>query len=286
MTSNNVKFLIKTPIVGIKIFDGDNLKKRLQLTFESEGNFNVFSNKIRHWLGVNVQMSSGIPGSTPSNSQIVPHLGSSQVPDSVSIAESASQNMLPSNMALSFPFQPSQSQVPIAYPARDPLRYPTYDDPFSLLLGAAESAMVDGSQFSQQDGFTQLSQVSFQDALQTSIFSGQQDLGKSGNTEVLTDYSQVITREEINKALEDISRETSEKRKQTLKKRRRNHKRESLAELMTDAIKEIVETKDNSLHDLSDQELSLKLARTLKSKRFKSFARRIETLLQSLPEPE
>lgn len=57
ITSTNVRFLCKEPIVGLKIFNGDTLKKRVQMTFASEGHFNLFSNKINSWLGVSVNSS-------------------------------------------------------------------------------------------------------------------------------------------------------------------------------------------------------------------------------------
>lgn len=49
-----MKFLTKEPIVGLKISDGDTLKKRVQITFESAGHFNLFALKIRLWLGLSV----------------------------------------------------------------------------------------------------------------------------------------------------------------------------------------------------------------------------------------
>lgn len=52
ITSENVRFLCKEPIVGLKIFNGDSLKKRLQMTFVSEGHYNLFCNKLSQWLGM------------------------------------------------------------------------------------------------------------------------------------------------------------------------------------------------------------------------------------------
>lgn len=49
-----MKFLTKEPIVGLKISDGDTLKKRVQITFDSAGHFNHFVQKIKLWLGLNV----------------------------------------------------------------------------------------------------------------------------------------------------------------------------------------------------------------------------------------
>lgn len=60
ITETNVKFLTKEPIVGLKISDGDTLKKRLQITFDSAGHFNHFALKIRLWLGLSVVVSRSL----------------------------------------------------------------------------------------------------------------------------------------------------------------------------------------------------------------------------------
>ncbi|OBA19388.1 hypothetical protein METBIDRAFT_13678 [Metschnikowia bicuspidata var. bicuspidata NRRL YB-4993] len=69
ITATNVRFLAKEPIVGLKIFDGEKLRKRLQVTFSSEGNFNMFANKINQWLGLNVVASYEAPDLQLANSQ-------------------------------------------------------------------------------------------------------------------------------------------------------------------------------------------------------------------------
>lgn len=40
--------------MGLKISDGDTLKKRVQITFDSAGHFNLFALKIKLWLGLSV----------------------------------------------------------------------------------------------------------------------------------------------------------------------------------------------------------------------------------------
>ncbi|GEQ70297.1 hypothetical protein JCM33374_g3973 [Metschnikowia sp. JCM 33374] len=69
ITATNVRFLSKEPIVGLKIFDGEKLRKRLQITFTSEGNFNMFTNKINQWLGLSVVANYDGPDSQLANSQ-------------------------------------------------------------------------------------------------------------------------------------------------------------------------------------------------------------------------
>lgn len=57
VAAQNVRFLSKQPIVGLKLFEKDVLRKRLQITFENEANFNLFCNQVRVSLGIDVNAS-------------------------------------------------------------------------------------------------------------------------------------------------------------------------------------------------------------------------------------
>lgn len=282
--------------MGIKIFDGDTLKKRLQLTFESEGNFNMFSNKIRQWLGTSLLLTANLADNIPSNSQHASQVTSSQnvvvIPDSQLVCGSLSQILLNTVTEQASTSQNLMNDVidltstAFCYPlpVRDPLSYPYYNDPISLLLGAAELANQDRTQYSQQDTFRQSTQIGYNDSLQTSLFSHEPHVTKLGKQGNANDYSRAISGEEIYKALTDIPFTSSEIHKPHRRKPHKTSKGDKFELAMVNAIKEVINTKEESLHDLSDQELALKIARVLKSKSFLRLIHRVDSLLQSLPE--
>lgn len=396
-----MRFLIKAPIVGIKVFDGETVKKRLQLTFESEGNFNMFANKVRQWLGINVQgtsfaenansqmessqLSAVLPpsqpvtGSTPGTiSMSQPMTGgqsasifdqssssfmsqplakplsltmpftrslSQNLSSTRSLDRSLSQNIpvstsmsqnVPTTTSLSQSLASSQRFEPLTQPTgmssqlsqpksaltkiapeahsesilasrllaefseaidsmpvnqtnqpkfsqqhqflRDLLSYPSYTDPVSLLLNAAEMANDDRTQYSQQDTMFQSTQIEFNDT-QTSMISPDLRISKVANNAY---NSQAITEEEIENAMADSSVLNSKRRS-----RKRNRKSVSGSKFeakIAGAIKEVIHSNDDSIHDLSDNHLALKLCRVMKSRSFLRLVKRVDSLLQSLPD--
>lgn len=389
--------------MGIKVFDGEIVKKRLQLTFESEGNFNMFANKVRQWLGISVQeacLADSTANSQLGAFQTAPQSSSQPLscrqthqhpgsqlhltgPTLVSIisrsqpltegqfsvldqptaslmsqqlAKSSGQNMtqnMTRNMTQNIPLsrylsrtgpmtrslsqslfnsqhfepmtqstavssQPSQStstsnqkatehsqsilashllaefsealnptmieqntEVELSQhpqPLREILSYPRYTDPFSLLLGAAQIADDNETQYTQQDTMFQSTQIEFNDT-QTSIISPELLFSKSAND---ANTSRAITEEEIKDAMADNTMQSSKKRSR--RKNRMSVKGSKFEAKIAGAIKEVINADDDSIHDLSDNQLALKLCRVMKSRSFLRLVKRVDALLHSLPD--
>lgn len=374
ITRKIVKFLVKSPIVGIKVFDGDTLKKRLQLTFESEGHYNIFVNKIRQWLGVDVEKAAAPP------SQIVPHYTSSQavgssqargsqvlVPQAeigssqaavlsqvvgssqvagLSQAAILTQLGAPSQIVQSSQLQVANSQdvtgqhtvsqvLPLQQNANvvnlscltpatslqptgvfgqnvlqkppklnaaifenlgqnltappntlqtlqgnDTLTYQSFFNPVSLLAGAAEMVEENTSGLPQEaTDFLNSTQVGFNSTLQTSLLSGQYQVKTMPKEEKPT-----ITGEDIYKALNGIPIGTKSKGRRLRRIRSRTLNNEKIQAAMSKIIEDVACSKDDSLSNLSDEKLALKVSRILKTKSFARLLKRVETLLQSLPD--
>lgn len=161
---------------------------------------------------------------------------------------------------------------------RDLLSYPSYTDPVSLLLNAAEMANDDRTQYSQQDTMFQSTQIEFNDT-QTSIISPEPRISKVVQNAC---NSQAITEQEIGNAMAESSFLNSKRRS-----RKRNRKSASGSKFeakIAGAIKEVIHSNDDSIHDLSDNHLALKLCRVMKSRSFLRLVKRVDSLLQSLPD--
>lgn len=156
---------------------------------------------------------------------------------------------------------------------RDLLSYPSYANPLSLLIGATEMQNEIDTQCGQQDSMFQSTQIGFNNS-QTSIISP--ELPKAANPR---SSAAAITREEIEDALANssISKHRSKKRE------RDSCKASKFESRIAGAIKEVIRI-DDSIHDLSDQQLSLKICRVMKSRSFLRLVKRVDTLIKSLPE--
>lgn len=92
ITSSNVRFLCKEPIIGLKVFNGDTLRKRLQVTFASQGHFNMFCNKVSLWLGVPVNSAYPLELQVADSQTVAqPSQAPSQVVQRSAVSSQASQ---------------------------------------------------------------------------------------------------------------------------------------------------------------------------------------------------
>lgn len=316
ITATNVKFLVKSPIVGIKNFEGDKLKKRLQITFESEGSFNLFANKTRQWLGVN--MNSSVAESTPSNSQFAPPMESSQMPVVVEEPEPDSQPMMSqqvgSQIMSQFVSQPVASQltgsqavasqhlgsqtlgsqnnisqhmtygnqpsINVLQPRSEHMMAQINNDPLSLLVNAIDTKNEDWTQCSQQDTLMNTTQLGYHDTLQTSMYFNNVPQNKGYRVERYEKPE--INADCIKEALADTSYVPKVSKKKHRRKDRKGFSEDKFEIAIANAILEIVQNKDESLLDLNDQQLALQMARVLRSRNFLRLVTRVESLLQAV----
>lgn len=185
-------------------------------------------------------------------------------------SEALNPRMVDQNTEVELPQHPQ--------PQRDILSYPCYTDPVSLLLGAARMADDNETQYSQQDTMFQSTQIEFNDT-QTSIISPELPFSKTANDAYT---SRAITEEEINDAMADNTMLNSKRRSR--KKIRGSVKGNKFEAKIAGAIKEVISAEDDSIHDLSDNQLALKLCRVMKSRSFLRLVKRVDSLLQSLPD--
>lgn len=269
--------------MGIKSFDGDKLKKRLQITFESEGGFNLFANKTRQWLGINMIVAS-LSESTPSNSQFAPPVESSQMP--IVVEEPINTTEQNASQAMSFATQLSISNIFQLQARTEQVSYASNAAPLSQLADAIEIKEDDWTQYTQQDTLMSTAKLGYHDSLQTSIFLKDNSKLKAVIQDTVFPNGPEINENCIKETLEDNSFVPKEKER----KRRRNNRKELSADrfelAIAKAIQEVVHNKDESLLDLNDQQLALQMARVLKSQNFVRLVTRVESLLHAVSDKD
>ncbi|KAM9936030.1 hypothetical protein OXX80_004408 [Metschnikowia pulcherrima] len=319
ITSSNVRFLAKEPIVGLKIFDGEKLRKRLQITFTSEGNFNMFANKIQQWLGLPVVANYEAPDSQVAYSQQAtqgPQLSQTQAASSSQIpceqnglfSEHGSQSIgtrsVCSNNINSHLFN-SQNAHPEPSISQPPRSHESTQQSESTQPTPSKCQSVPQVSFSQPQMKSEMGSNSF-DAFSLLLNAAATDGGApplsqydtsalSQSTQIWNDDSKYGMFQYSNPTGDNTTYSqttaghslTQALRKIPFdsgqKKRKSNSSRtkrkHSMDELLESAISRILEQKQESYLNLNDEDLSLKICRRLKSKSFLMLLKRVESLL-------
>lgn len=308
MTAANAKFLTKEPIVGLKVFDGENLRKRLQVTFGSEGHFNTFANKMHQWLGVSVtggyaelqrvsndlsvSFSSQLPaayeslqpplsqvhGSQATASQV---RTASQVHASQVHASQAHASQLPHVELSQVPltqdqFNQTSSQVPNYELATQDLSYahllaPRTHDAEDIARSLMHLRGTAPSQSIPERSFLCPSAL---DAFTPDTTQFTQNLLDG----TINTYNMpTVTLKDLADALLAVPFQPIKKRKS---KKLKKSSSKNMEQALESVLRLVLEKADTSFLELQDEELRVKISRKLKSKSFLRLAQRVETLLE------
>lgn len=276
--------------MGLKVFDGEDLEKRLQITFESEGHFNHFAHKIRKWLGLSVILLKPIVEQLlQQNSEQLDFFQPQPLSQRLQI-ENSQINSLSQDCSLSFMRAPE----PLTYPVM-PATIPQYQDPFLVLLEAAQLRRDDDSllelsqQFSQPNTSVMSQSTQIWNEIPATNFSFNQVAKDNRPVELIlktTSQSNKCPPFDFAKALTDIP--FSQKWKQPVRARTlpKKPKTDKMEIYLKRAVEAIIKDGQESYQELDDKELALRIARRLKSKSFFLFVKRVENLLHPMNEED
>lgn len=318
ITASNVRFLTKEPIVGLKIFDGEKLRKRLQITFSSEGNFNMFANKMNQWIGLSVvanydaldlQLANSQPNSQVPVSQVKNFPLSQMIPGtSILKTENPPKNY---NNHL-FGSQGAISEAPASQIAcsQEKLSQFAPIHGFSQHLELVQFSPIQNfnetTQFQQSQTRPKREETSQNfDAFLLLLSAGSNDTtippNPQNDTSALSQSTQIWNTETKDNIFQYPTASTSNtfysqvppgpELTQTLrdipfnpgKKQKKaktsRPKKNGVDDLLELTIARIIEEKQGGYLDLNDKDLSLKICRKLKSKSFLMLLKRVEHLL-------
>lgn len=307
LTSDGVRFLTKQPIVGIKIFDGERLRKRLQITFATEGNFNLFVNKSRQWLDIDIrdQAPTSEVYLTGENSQ-TNYL--TQTPQTEPISQASSQILEHSqnSQATLYSQQSTQNvsrQLQLGTHAAQPFNSNSIRMSQSVSDSAAKSEQVHSNTcisaprniFQIKPECPQILEPSHNSASypvvtalddntsvvsqSTQLFHTEPAIGTTQHESSLTDALWVtpITGEDITRALHDIPFAPRLK-KRTLQPS--SQREMPVMEKLLENVLTVIALEQDRYLTLNDEQFALKLVQRLKSESFRKLLERVENVIE------
>lgn len=297
MNESNVKFLTKEPVVGLKLFNGEYLTKRLQITFAAEGHFNLFARKIQQWLGLSLGLQYPDSSQGPANNTTLgPNsqhaMDSSSLNDSQSQSQGVSQiftqvscsqnegfllsQVLPREETDVLSQGPNLSHSYLAHQRGQEYRQESDQkavqipqDSFRLLLNAAmndtsfDSSAISEAGFNnneQYNGFNSTKRVN------PNFFAASEDTNLSFN--LLNAQSELI------QTITNIPFQSKKK-----KREKSSRKMGSIDRAFEKTIYHIIDEQKGSLLAMDDTELSMKVVRKLRSRNFLKLLKRVENLI-------
>lgn len=280
----------------MKVFDGEKLTKRIQITFESAGHFNHFANKVRKWLNVTVLLLKTIAD------QLV-QLATEQFTELLLQPRNVLQSsQLNSQIVVS----PNCTQ-PLARNRQEaqetPLR--TMQDSILLLLGAAqintEQEIADFSQQMSQQNTSVVSQPSFSQPNYSMLSQSTQmwntpatdlSVNRFGDdlqgmklyqpvpqNTILPGFSVHSAWDGDTTYYERSGHQGTQYTSAPETFRRTRTKKHKVEKYFQKAMRHAFKSDHENYADLDDRELALKIARTLKKSSFVLFVKRVEKVL-------
>lgn len=301
-----MKFLVKTPVVGLKIFDGDLLNKRLQITFASEAHYNFFSNKIQQWIGISLQSGTHIYADLQKSEVVTEQQALSNDTQNLASTSTKLSQIASPDMSQPFTQEVSSQRIPFllsqSLSVQEPVKTSVVAAPpvadhegsHQKRIELEHKSMDETSLYENYRNYLDASRIPTSYNGDTSILSQSTDLFSNNtqyNTYLIpgqfpptTDSTITpsvcakpsINRQDIKDLVKALPFNTARKKQS---KSSRSKKSNSMDRILEKTLAHILKEKKKSFLTMDDEELAINVARKLQSQSFLKLLKRVEHLI-------